>query len=167
MPSTQLFPEIQDATQVGGVFTSPVYLPVGVEGSATSGADATAGQPYSVDRPSQAADLFNADSTLYALVVALLSRGVAPVTAVASKIGSGVNLDDRKAAWANLESMREVRIRMTDSLVEADIAGASSFTCCGCIICTTILFICGIGSVYYFTSEHNCTAQMASGHPDD
>lgn len=126
MASTQLFPEIQDATSVGGIRTQAIYLPVGVEGTAANTGTATVARPYEINRLSEAADLFGSTSTLYLLVKEFLDRGVAAVQAVASKKAGGVVLAERQAAWANLESLRRVRIRLTDSVTQADLVALAA-----------------------------------------
>lgn len=121
-PTTQLFPAVVDASTLGQKLTSPIYLPIGIEGQMDNAGDATVGVLYSIVRTDQAVQKFGPASRLTALVNALLVRGAGPVIAVASKKGSTPLLADRQGAWALLESDPNVRIRLTDSLVQAELA---------------------------------------------
>jgi hypothetical protein len=128
--SSQLFPEVLDDTTLGGRFAQSLYLPVGVEGhSKLTGADAVVGTVYSVARTSEADELFGATSTLGELVKFLLTQGVNPVLAVASvkHDSTAPTLVERQTAWSYLESDERVRVRLTDSVTQADhVALASS-----------------------------------------
>ena len=124
MPSTQLFPEVIDASTLGAKFTSSIYLPIGVEGwiDAASGGDAVVNQIYAITTPAEAVQRFGpATISIVKLINFLLARGVAPVYAVASKRSVTIpTLAERQAAWANLESDERVRIRLTDSVIQAE-----------------------------------------------
>jgi len=91
VPSTQLFPEVIDASTLGAKFSSPLYLPIGVEGwiDVIGAGDAVIGQVYTITTPAEAETKFGAASSLSNLVKFILNRGVAPVYAVASKRNSG------------------------------------------------------------------------------
>jgi hypothetical protein len=125
VPSTQLFPEVIDASTLGAKFASPLYLPIGVEGwiDAATGGDAVVGQIYTITTPAEAEARFGTGTLkLPTLVKFLLGRGVAPIYATASKRSVTVpSLAERQAAWQNLESDSRVRIRMTDSETQADL----------------------------------------------
>jgi len=86
--------------------------------------DATVNVMYSILRTDQAVARFGSLATtrLTRLIDALLARGAGPVIAVASKKGSAPLLADRQIAWALLESDPNVRIRLTDSITQADLA---------------------------------------------
>jgi hypothetical protein len=123
VPSTQLFPEVIDASTLGAKYSSPVYLPIGVEGAidAASGGDAIVNQVYAISTPAEAEAKFGAATSISMLVKFILGRGVAPVYAVACKRSvTPPTLGERQAAWQNLESDQRVRIRLTDSLVQAE-----------------------------------------------
>lgn len=120
MSSLQLFPEVQDKSNLGASFSQALFLAIGVEGQADPAAAATVGQIYPINRPSEADTQFGSTSPLAALVKFILSRGVSPVLAVASiKSNSPPILGARQAAWANLESDPRIRIRMTDDTAQA------------------------------------------------
>lgn len=110
-----------DATTLGPKFSSPIYLPVGAEGQADSVGDAEVGEVVTVNRPSETDDAFGPDSSLATLVKFLMERGVSPITVTASAKGIAPDLAARQAAWSLLESNSQVRIRLTDSLVQADL----------------------------------------------
>jgi hypothetical protein len=127
-PTTQLFPEIVDASTLGQRLSSPIYLPIGIEGQADNAGDASINTIYTIARTDQAIAHFGpaSASRLTALIVALLARGAGPITAVASKKGSTPLLADRQISWALLESHPDVRIRLTDSLTQADLVALAT-----------------------------------------
>lgn len=116
-----MYPEVKDATTLGPRFSQPQYLPVGVEGQADTIGTATANVLYAVTTPAQSDTLFGPASQLSALVSFMLKRGIPVVKAIASKKGSAPLLADRQGAWALFEADPTVRIRLTDSGVQADI----------------------------------------------
>jgi hypothetical protein len=120
--SVQLYPEVQDATTLGARFSQPSYLVVGVEGQMDSGGAGAEATVYTISRPADADTQFGAASSLGLLVKFLLKRGVPSVVAVPSKKGSSPVLADRQAAWELLTSRDDVRIRLTDSTTQADLA---------------------------------------------
>jgi hypothetical protein len=119
--STQLYPEVIDGSTLGAKYSQPLFLPVGVEGQAMAPGTAVLGSVYSVERPSESDTLFGATSPLGTLVKALLGRGVRPVIATVSKFATTPTLAERQAAWGFLESNKDIRIRMTDSVIQADL----------------------------------------------
>jgi hypothetical protein len=125
-PTTQLFPAVVDASTLGQKQTSPIYLPIGIEGQGDNAGDATLGVMYSILRTDQAVTKFGPASRLTALINGLLARGAGPVIAVASKKGSAPLLSERQTAWALMESDPNIRIRLTDSLVQADLAALAT-----------------------------------------
>ena len=118
--STQLYPEVKDATSLGARFSQPLYLPIGIEGQKDAGGTATVAVPVDVSRPSDADALFGAASSLADLVKFVLGRGVPVVTAVASASGAAPLLAARQAAWELLEADPDIRLRLTDSVTQAD-----------------------------------------------
>lgn len=128
MPSTQLFPEVIDGTTLGAKATSAIYLPIGVEGRKDTAGDAVVGQVYLISKPSDAVTKFGPASSLTSLISFLIDQGAAPLYAVASKDNAAPILTDRQAAWQNLEAIREIRLRLTDSSVQADLVALAAST---------------------------------------
>lgn len=122
MPSNQLYPEVIDASTLGARVAETLYLPIAVEGGAGAAGTATVGVLYAVTKPSESEGLFGLNSSLDNLVKFILSRGVNPVIASASKKdGTTPSLAERQAVWANMESDQNIRIRLTDSILQADL----------------------------------------------
>lgn len=122
MPTDQLYPEVIDASTLGARVTEEVFLPVAIEGQAAATGTAVLGTLYSVSRPSESEALFGVGSPLDLLVKFVLERGVSPVIAAASeKDGTVPLLTERQLVWANMESDQNIRIRLTDSIVQADL----------------------------------------------
>lgn len=119
--SSQLYPEVKDATSLGPRFSQPAFLPIGVEGQKDAGGTASVAVPTVISLPSDADAKFGAASSLAALVRFLLGRGIPQVTAVASASGTTPTLVQRQTAWALLEADPNIRIRLTDSIVQADL----------------------------------------------
>lgn len=123
MSSLQLFPEVLDASTLTPRLASNVYLPIGIEGQAASAGTATPGTIYAVNREDEANSLFGSTSVLAQLVRAIVKRGATPVLASASVKGStSPTLTDRQTVWAKFESNDDVRIRLTDSVTQSDLA---------------------------------------------
>lgn len=120
MSSIQLFPEVKDASTLGAKFSQNAMLGVGVEGQAAAPGTGVLTQVYRIVRPSEAVTLFGTSSPLTQRVNQLLSAGIPTVYATASKLTTTPSLAERQAAWANLESDVRVRIRLTDSELQAD-----------------------------------------------
>jgi hypothetical protein len=118
--STQLYPEVKDATSLGPRYAQTLYLPFGIEGQADAAGTASVGALAKISRPADADTFFGPASSLSALVKFVLNRGIPQVTAVASAKASGPTLVQRQAAWALLEADPSIRIRLTDSVVQAD-----------------------------------------------
>ena len=117
---TTTYPEVRDRSTLTGVFNQPAFLPIGVEGQmAATGTTATAGLPVRVKDANTAQTLFGT-SPLTNLVNFILGRGISEVVAVASKNAAPL-LADRQAAWAALEDDPTIRVRLTDSNVQADL----------------------------------------------
>lgn len=121
---SQLFPEVIDASSLQPKLSSNIFLPAAVEGQADTTGTATAATIYTISRVDEASGLFGATSSLYQIVKALLDRGAGPVKAVASVKGATApTLTQRQTAWEMLESDESVRLRLTDSEIQADLAG--------------------------------------------
>lgn len=117
---TDLFPEVRDRSTLTGVFRADQLLPIGVEGQmAATGTTATLGLPVTVTTAEQAATLFGV-SSLTTLIQFILARGAPSVRAVASDDAPPL-LATRQAAWKPLEEDPSIRIRLTDSDVQADL----------------------------------------------
>lgn len=124
---TQLFPEVIDGSTLGASPSSPIFLPIGIEGQSDSAGSIAANVVKLVSRISEAQDYFGPASSLTALISHVLNRGAGPVYAIASKKGSAPSLVERQASWQTLEASREIRIRLTDTGVQANLValGAS------------------------------------------
>ncbi len=120
-PTTQLHPEIVDASNVGARLSEPLFLPIGVEGQKDAGGTSAILITQKVTRPADADTLFGAASPLAGIVKFLLERGVNPVYAIASKSALLPTLAERQLAWDELSTNPYVRIRLTDSTVQADL----------------------------------------------
>lgn len=120
-PSSQLFPEVVDATSLIAKPTQNVFLPIGIEGQMNVEGDAVVGQIYPVPTSSEGHTLFGATSSICEIIDAALDGGSSPVFAAASDKATLPTLDDRKAVWDNLASDPNVRLRLTDSAVQADL----------------------------------------------
>lgn len=118
--SALMYPEVQDATTLGPRFSQSVFLPVAIEGQKDAGGSATVAAVNEVFTPVQAETLFGAASSLATFVKFLLGRGIPSVKAIASASASLPTLVQRQAAWAVLEADPLIRIRLTDSVVQAD-----------------------------------------------
>lgn len=117
--STQLYPEVISLSDVRAYYSLPNYLYIGVEGEAGVGASADVATPYKVGRYSDVNDLFVQGSPLADLINFILARGVPQVTAVASA-KTTPQLSERQAAWDVLASDADVRLRISDTVLQAD-----------------------------------------------
>lgn len=118
---TQLFPEVKDGTNLGAVFSRPSYMPIGIEGESGNDGTAAINVPVAISRPSEAEVQFGTTSSLTNLIKFVLGRGVPSVVAVASKKGSTGTLVERQVSWALLEAIPNLRIRLTDTPVQANL----------------------------------------------
>lgn len=127
--STLLYdPRVIDASTLTPKASADIYLPVGVEGQADTTGTATVGTPYVISRVDDAVTRFGtvALSPLTRMVKALLDRGAGPVTAIASSKTAGPTLIQRQAAWAKFEADENIRIRLTDSELQADLTALAT-----------------------------------------
>ena len=122
MSTVLLDPRVLDATTLQPVQTSEIFMLPSVEGQADSAGTANIAVPTSITRLDQAADSFGSASSLYRIIAALLNAGAAPVIGIASAKGATPTLTQRQTAWEKLESDENVRIRLTDSEVQADLS---------------------------------------------
>lgn len=121
MSSTQLFPEVIDNTVLNQKPQGGIYLPIGIEGVIGAAGSGVVGTTYTISRASDADTYLDPASTLAKIVKMLLDRGAGPVIVVPSqKSPTAVTLADRQAAWQSLEANPLVRIRLTDSVLQAD-----------------------------------------------
>lgn len=97
-------------------------MPIGIEGMKDVGGTAAIATPVVINRIDQAGTSFGPASTLTAIITQVLNAGAGPVIAIASASGATPTLVQRQAAWAILESDTTIRIRLTDSEVQADIS---------------------------------------------
>src|SRR5262245_50813128 len=122
MSSTLLDPRVIDASTLIPRLTSNIYLPIAVEGQADVAGNASVGPVYMIDRVDESSTSFGANSAMHRIVQAVLDRGAGPVIATVSAKGTVPTLAERQAAWAKLESDESVRLRLTDSELQADLA---------------------------------------------
>src|SRR5215471_13627965 len=125
MSSVMLDPRVIDASTLIPKATSAIYLQPAVEGQMTASGSANVAVPTLITRLDQAAASFGSDSTLYAIINALMSAGAGPVIAAASAKATTPTLVQRQAAWEKFESDETIRIRLTDSEVQADLAATA------------------------------------------
>lgn len=115
-----LFPEVRDIGSLGAKFSIPYYLPIAVEGQGGTTGTAVVGTVYQINTPSDADTYFGAGSPLNLLLKHLLGRGITPIWAAASVLSATPpTLVQRQAVWATLETMPNIRIRMTDDVAQA------------------------------------------------
>lgn len=115
------FPQIVDKSTLTGVFQSDQFMVVGVEGQKDVAGSAVIALPVKVLTAEDANTYFGPASSLATLCKFLLARGLNYVVAVASASGSGPTLVQRQAAWVALEENPDIRIRLTDSVTQADL----------------------------------------------
>lgn len=121
MSSLMLDPRVLDASNLIPKPTQAIYLPVGVEGQMDNVGTAAIATPYSFTRVDSVNDAFGPASSLTRVIKALLDRGAGPVVGIASAKGSTPILSARQTAWEKLESDETIRLRLTDSEVQADL----------------------------------------------
>lgn len=126
MSSLQLFPEVIDGSTLGAKISQGLFLPIGIEGQADADGAAVPASLKVISRPADAVAQFGAVSNLTKLCNYLLDLGVGPLYAIASAKAAAPTLVQRQAAWQVLEAKREVRIRLTDSVVQADLVGLAT-----------------------------------------
>jgi len=144
--STQLFPEVLDSAILQPRLASNIYLPIGAEGQIDVAGDGNVGTLYTINRVDEASTHFGPASTLYGIVKAVLDRGAGPVYAIPSKKGATPTIADRQAAWQTLESNTTVRLRLTDSEVQADISGLAQSASNAALINNKQIAMCGLPS---------------------
>lgn len=128
MSSVQLYPEVKDGSSLGALFAQVPYLLVGVEGAGLAAGDGDINVPLQISRPIEADTAFGAGSSLANLCKFVLGRGVPTLKGVASIMPTTAGtptLAQRQAAWAMLEDDRSIRLRLTDSLTQSELAALS------------------------------------------
>jgi|SRR5215467_14063134 len=125
MSTVLLDPRVIDASTLIPKATSAIYLQPAVEGMADSAGTANVAVPTTITRLDQAATAFGSASTLYKIIKCLLDRGSGPVIAAASAKGTTPTLIQRQATWEKFESDENIRLRLTDSEVQADLTALS------------------------------------------
>jgi hypothetical protein len=121
VPSSQLFPEVVDATSLIAKPTQNIFLPIGIEGEMLNTGDADVGTIYTISTASEGHELFGASSPLAAVIDAALDGGAAPVIAGASANNATPNISERQSVWDDLSSDSRVRLRLTDSVSQSDL----------------------------------------------
>lgn len=124
--STQLYPEVIDASTLSPSPAQNVYLPIAIEGQADAAGTATVAVVYAISRVDESVAAFGPASSLHRIVKAVLDSGAGPVLAVASSKASAPTLIQRQAAWEKLESDENARIRLTDSVTQADLVALAT-----------------------------------------
>jgi hypothetical protein len=122
VPSTQLYPEVVDASTLIAKPSAPIFLPIGVEGEAANDGSASVGIIYTISTVSQARTTFGVEAKITKVLEVVIAHGAFPVLAIASKKGTPPTLPERQTQWDALASDANVRIRLTDSVVQADLA---------------------------------------------
>jgi hypothetical protein len=119
---TSIYPEIRDTSTLTGVFHLDQFLVIGIEGQMDNAGSAVVAVPQLISDPTAADTLFGPNSNLSALVKFVLQQGINSVWAVPSAKGVGPTLVQRQTAWTTLEENPAIRIRLTDSEAQADLA---------------------------------------------
>lgn len=119
--SNLLYPDVIDAGTLQPKLTSNIYLPIAVEGQKDAGGTAVVATLYAINRIDESSTLFGPASSLHRIVKAVLDRGAGPVIAAASKSASTPLIAERQLVWQAMESDETIRLRLTDSEVQADI----------------------------------------------
>jgi hypothetical protein len=124
--SVLLDPRVIDASSLIPRATSPIYLPIAVEGRMDNDGAGVVGVLYVINRDDEAVTLFGVASLLTGVLKEILARGAGPVIAAASAKGATPTLVQRQAVWAPMESDTTIRIRLTASEVQADLVGLAT-----------------------------------------
>ena len=122
---TSIYPEIRDTSTLTGVFQLDQFLTFGIEGQADVAGSQAIAVPVFVTDSNAADTLFGPASSLAGLIKYVLFQGINGVWAVASAKGSAPVLGARQTAWALLEENPDIRIRLTDSELQADLVALS------------------------------------------
>ena len=117
-----MFPEVRDVSSLTGVLNLDQFMVIGIEGQKDTAGTAVVATSYLVSDPNTADALFGPNSSLGKLVKFILAQGINYVYAVASASNTVPTLVQRQGAWTVLEENVDVRIRLTDSMVQADLA---------------------------------------------
>lgn len=121
--SVLLDPRVLDASTIIPRATAAIYLQPSVEGLAETAGSVNINVPVVVNRLDEANVAFGPNSTLTAMIKVLLDRGAGPIIGIASAKGTVTpTLAERQGAWEKLESDENVRIRLTDSEIQADLS---------------------------------------------
>lgn len=123
---SNIYPEVRDTSSLTGVLNLDQFLAVGIEGQKDVGGSQALTTPLLITDPAVVDTAFGPASSLAALVKFVLSQGINYVWAVASASGTSPTLVQRQAAWQLLEENPDVRIRLTDSEVQADLVGLAT-----------------------------------------
>jgi hypothetical protein len=121
VPTTQLFPQVIDASTLGAKLTSPIFFPIGLEGQGAAAGSGVAGQVYTISTPSEADTILGPTARVAQIAKFLLTRGAAPLkVGVAQKTGVPT-LAERQVIWDAMASDPTIRLRLTDSIVQSDL----------------------------------------------
>lgn len=127
-PTTQLYPEVVDASTLQPRQQANIFLPIGFEGGSDVGGTAVAATLYQINRKDEAITLFGTEALcpMTKQINAILDAGAGPVIAGASAKTLSPTLVQRQAVWEKMESDEFIRIRLTDSSVQADLTALAS-----------------------------------------
>jgi hypothetical protein len=123
---SQLFPEVLDGSTLVAMPTQPIYLPIGIEGQMDADGTGTVNTLYQIKSVNDAITTFGAVASLTQLITEIIKRGSSPVIAAASKKASAPLLTDRQPVWDNMASDPSIRIRLTDSIAQADLVALAT-----------------------------------------
>ena len=166
MSSTLLDPRVIDASTLVPKATSDVYLPIGIEGQADTIGTASITTPYLITRIDEANTAFGPQSKLTAIITQVLNAGAGPVIAIASAKGSAPTLVQRQAAWSVFESDVNTRIRLTDSEVQADLAGLAVSAANANLVYNKQIAVVGMPSGTAKAALITAASSIASGGTD-
>jgi fructose-specific component phosphotransferase system IIB-like protein len=127
-PSTQLYPEVVDASTLQQRLTAAgIFMPIGYEGQKDVGGTAVVATLYQINRKDEAITLFGTEalSPMTKQIGAILDAGAGPVIAAASG-STSPTLVQRQAVWEKMESDEFIRLRLTDSTTQADLVALGS-----------------------------------------
>lgn len=161
MSSTLLNPQVIDASTLIPKATAAIYMPIAVEGLGATPGTAVVGTPYTINRVDEAATAFGSTSKLYAIIKAVLDRGAGPVVGIASSMTTGPTLVQRQAAWEKLESDNFIRIRLTDSELQADLVALGTSCANADLIYNKQIAIAGMPSGTTSAALITCATTMA------
>lgn len=165
MSSLLLDPRVLDASNLTPKATSPIYLPIGIEGQMDNAGAAAVATPASFSRADEANAAFGPASKLAILINAILTAGAGPVIAVASAKGTTPTLVQRQTAWAILESDETVRLRLTGSETQAELVALAQSAANADLLFNKQIAIVGMPTGTTKAALITAAASIAGGPP--